>query len=137
MSIEYIFRQVWIPFFFPIDLSNRFQSFESLISYCPIFDSRGYPVVWLCSRNKLTQVGKSNCQFYTYPPLWSFWQFGLTSCVSLFPYVCHLKKTVTKFHLHILLQFRPFKIFFSRHFNEMQSFTFISYYKSELFKIFP
>ena len=30
-----------------------------------------------------------------------------------------------------------FKIFFSRHFNEMQSFTFISYYKSELFKIFP
>ena len=76
--------------------------------YCPIPDKRGFPLVWICSRNKLIQVGESNCQFYPYPPLWSFWQFGLTSCVSLFPYVCHLKKTVTKFHLHILLQFRPF-----------------------------
>ena len=30
-----------------------------------------------------------------------------------------------------------FKIFFSIHFNEMQSFTFIFYYISDLFKIFP
>ena len=71
-------------------------------------DERGFPLVCICSRNKLTQVGESNCQFYTYPPLESFWQNVLTSCVSLFPHVCHLKKTVTKFHLHILLHFRPF-----------------------------
>ena len=32
---------------------------------------------------------------------------------------------------------QTFLRFFLRHFNEMQSFTFISYYKSELFKIFP
>ena len=42
--------------------------------YCPIPDKRGFPLVWICSRNKLIQVGESNCQFYTYPPLESFWQ---------------------------------------------------------------
>ena len=73
---------------------------SALFLYWRIPDKRGFPLVSVCSRNKLIQVGRSNCQFYTYPPLLFFWQFGLTSCVNLFPHVCHLKKTVTKFNLH-------------------------------------
>ena len=58
-----------------------------LLWYCPPIDKRVYPVVWICSRNKLVQVGKSNCQFKAYLLLFFFWQFGLTSCVNLFPCV--------------------------------------------------